>query len=488
MGDIYSGASMVQAYLGIFPSSEMPSAAMSKAIMRHNIWSRSWIIQELVRSRDYMLLIGPEHEIGGHAFREDVWTEVRILELAGTYGNQAANNVSSMVSYWYQLVRFGRLPHILGLLEAIRSRDCTDGRHSLFSKLGVARNASSHVPSPSYELEAGAIFTDFVRSYFTNTGSLYIVCLSGPTNISLPSWVPDWPRPTGRQPLLLGFGQSNKASMTELENIITSSARWELAVTFPADHVELSMLGWVVDDIGDYADHVDATNPLLNAFNLFWGLDYFAILLSTLTGAQKNADGDGYLIPPGEYEELAHVMAHVDGDRASRHGCEDAWILEHSEAVVCGKSMPALAREYLVIRGKRHRTSSGLKRSTNILINKMSAGRKLAGTKRGWPVLVPTNAVGRDLICVLWYCPVPVVLRKVHDHYIPVGECYHYEHMSQFCHNRTVSNRDDSNSSDEDKLLPVLPPSSVQPMCWENLYPEGRPYSREQPDTLFNIR
>ena len=50
--------------------------------------------------------------------------------------------------------------------------------------------------------------------------------------------------------------------------------------------------------------------------------------------------------------------------------------------------------------------------------------RRFFITRLGYLGLAPNAAREGDLVCVLWGCSVPVVLRKEGDHYIFVGECY----------------------------------------------------------------
>lgn len=68
------------------------------------------------------------------------------------------------------------------------------------------------------------------------------------------------------------------------------------------------------------------------------------------------------------------------------------------------------------------------------ICNAFEAGiirRKLAVTRKGYIGTLPQEAMPEDLICVLFGCSVPVVLRKAldSDSYMLVGECYLYGFM-----------------------------------------------------------
>ncbi|GKZ38225.1 hypothetical protein AbraIFM66950_010254 [Aspergillus brasiliensis] len=50
--------------------------------------------------------------------------------------------------------------------------------------------------------------------------------------------------------------------------------------------------------------------------------------------------------------------------------------------------------------------------------------RRLMISSKDYIGLVPSRTQEGDLICVLFGCSVPVILRKQDDHYIFIGECY----------------------------------------------------------------
>ena len=50
--------------------------------------------------------------------------------------------------------------------------------------------------------------------------------------------------------------------------------------------------------------------------------------------------------------------------------------------------------------------------------------RHLLISKKGYLGLGPIPTQKDDMICVLFGCSVPVLIRKVEDHHVLVGECY----------------------------------------------------------------
>ena len=50
--------------------------------------------------------------------------------------------------------------------------------------------------------------------------------------------------------------------------------------------------------------------------------------------------------------------------------------------------------------------------------------RNLIISERGYIGLGPIVTRKSDMICILYGCSVPVILRKVGDHYLFIGECY----------------------------------------------------------------
>lgn len=75
----------------------------------------------------------------------------------------------------------------------------------------------------------------------------------------------------------------------------------------------------------------------------------------------------------------------------------------------------------------RHAVKHGLSKRLAEGLNMLRANvlhRQLLISKKGYVGLGPMPTRKGDLICVLYGCSVPVVLRKVGGHYVFIGECY----------------------------------------------------------------
>ncbi|KAK0124903.1 hypothetical protein ONS96_008781 [Cadophora gregata f. sp. sojae] len=82
---------------------------------------------------------------------------------------------------------------------------------------------------------------------------------------------------------------------------------------------------------------------------------------------------------------------------------------------------------YLANQAWKSAVELGLSRKLAVGLNVLRANvlhRQLMISKKGYIGLGPVPAKKGDLICVLYGCSVPIVLRKVGKHYILVGECY----------------------------------------------------------------
>jgi hypothetical protein len=62
-------------------------------------------------------------------------------------------------------------------------------------------------------------------------------------------------------------------------------------------------------------------------------------------------------------------------------------------------------------------SGSGLPASLGNLDSARSLFQTTAGFIKAWPEVVP-----EDLVCVLFGCDVPLILRELDDHYIVIGE------------------------------------------------------------------
>ena len=129
----------------------------------------------------------------------------------------------------------------------------------------------------------------------------------------------------------------------------------------------------------------------------------------------------------------------------------------------------------------------------------MGQGRRLTGSQRGLPVLVPGDTEDGDLVCVLWHCPVPVILRQVEDHYVLVGECCIRGYMDDYMPSRNMDHKDTDRSESDHESVHDLESNqesmnqyessartTIYPrraeLCWEKLARGDRPA------TCFDIR
>lgn len=111
----------------------------------------------------------------------------------------------------------------------------------------------------------------------------------------------------------------------------------------------------------------------------------------------------------------------------------DRWCLENKRSPINGRIFAAWIVDWFwafgrqacewVVRYRRLEISRVLP-SYKSCVELMLRGRTVIPSASGRPVLAPNHARAGDLVCILFDCPVPIILRRVNDHYVLIGECY----------------------------------------------------------------
>jgi hypothetical protein len=104
----------------------------------------------------------------------------------------------------------------------------------------------------------------------------------------------------------------------------------------------------------------------------------------------------------------------------------NAWYAANRNVVIGALSLREWAKVYASSMLPRNASLRSTNRIYDVRtsIASMTWKRKLMGSEAGRPVLAPEAALPGDWLCVLSESPAPVVLRKVADHFMLIGECY----------------------------------------------------------------
>jgi hypothetical protein len=139
-------------------------------------------------------------------------------------------------------------------------------------------------------------------------------------------------------------------------------------------------------------------------FTRFWQRDRFRskLLRNRLIGEEKYIGGDTI---SEAYTRTLFLDRVLTSDRTSSEGYEFMKSGRWQDIVSSGGPTDDIAEALNTVRA-------------NVL------HRKLIISDRGYIGLGPIVARKSDMICILYGCSVPVIIRKVGDHYLFIGECY----------------------------------------------------------------
>lgn len=372
---------------------------------------------------------------------------------------------------------------LIQVLGKKRSSKATDTRNAVFSKLGLARNSAALIV-PSYDHGAAQVFTNFVRSYLEKAGSLYTICLAASTGLELPSWALDWSRSAGRYLLLSDFGD---VGWNVPLRHLCEPQRWRyraleasseaatnevgVGVTFSSD-LRAMVCGWEVDTI------VFSTSDVETDHDRRWRdlplvLQLIVDTVIPWEGHLDRSVADNKF-SLGTYIAFAKFLLR-EHHPANTFG---RWAAEVREVFINGTRVRSWAQEYVDTHRRfadftswiRYLHVPPLEHEWEYIrralwhlcasVPLMGEGRRLMATKCGLPVLAPENARDGDIVCVLWHCPVPVILRQVEHHFVLVGKCCVHGYMNGY--------------ELGDEAYPEGRSERLKQLCWEKLAREGR--------------
>ena len=338
-------------------------------------------------------------------------------------------------------------PSLLHVLQRTRNAQCTDPRDAVYAKLALAGDASRIARRPDYSISIADLLCRITSMYIAGQGILYTICLAQPSDGPLPSWVVDWTAASVRRPIYAELLSSTSLSVTR-----TGTPR--CIVEEPRNILLVD--GTIIDTLGKPAKlavgyYQAQTTP-------FSGLDEahsrarqqatqaLQTIASTLIAGQRcplnNTDpDDARLILTLLGVRAARLFGHKGPEPGYSYifrwkdGLShfDRWCLENRRLPIHGQRFDIWIAEWFwavgseacewVLRYRRHeitRVLEGYESCAEMMLH----GRIVLPSLSGRAVLVPSHARAGDLVCILFECPVPVVLRRVDDHYILVGECY----------------------------------------------------------------
>ena len=450
-------------------------------------WERVWVIQEVAVSSRATVIVGGSQFEWSSVFGAIMAIALSVaspVRPGSRFHDASIDNIHNLgkIEALRRRVEQGSLLSISTLVAGNRQA-ATDPRDLVYAFLGLAKECDHPLLMPNYSKSASAVFIDLIEYSVRVERSLDIISLSqGRIRDELPSWCPDWTKPPrlgwtyesdfsghGPYPLIptyLNFMSNNPWHACGNKSPVASIIR---------SPPVLSCKGLLVDVVEIIGEPIVWNRHLINLY------PWETLVLNHFNGrkskAAQSANGQSIFEVSDQYHRL--ILSLVETPNfAPWPSVSLAMIVRSRKALskliyrsyrclqkLCRKirySFQGFRSQYItggslaeayVRTLSTNRLSDGdaindsnyklfwsnVPESLNdpaapspALFQKSIVGnmtvstcaRTLVLTKKGYLGLGPTNAQKGDLVCILYGCSVPVIIRKYGQDYRFVGESY----------------------------------------------------------------
>lgn len=438
-------------------------------LLKRSWWTRVWTVQEFavayelrvhcgassISRHDLQMALSAIYDLGIYLDTTAQWNRSRIYDYYSVF--HAENSLDIGMS-------------LIATLAYLGDHYATDPRDRVYSLSGIVMDfdLAGH---PNYEQSVEVLYTRIVKAFIEKYQKLDVICLAtvfDGSDVSddeaLPSWVPDWR--TSVTPLVVpvmvsqrvggAIGNFRPGISAACTAAYRAASRSLPKAFLSSDLRRLHCCGFVFDTIDGLAGLKETT----------WGTSTspaYAPELST-AGVHKNAGAtqnlDDIAPHPHPASLLTAIMRclilnrqdHYLGDYLTQkydyvsqfqkllllaEGTSDVqddwttfrdWYTTNADFCIQGWTMHALRRQIQIALAEvylpnKRRRKSFYSRFHDTTV-KMS--RRLVTLRNGGLGTAPRRAQKGDLVCILFGCSVPVVLRETSESgtFSFVGECY----------------------------------------------------------------
>jgi hypothetical protein len=430
--------------------------AAFKNFLTRKWWSRIWTIQEFVIPTKLSFWCGSQ-DVGRTAVCHSLSVADRCPSM-GIRETLAFIHAFNRKRAW-NLYEAGKNPRVNLSLSLVAlgayfcCMDATNDRDRLYGLMALSTDAS--LLDVSYYLSSEEVYLRFAQAFIARYKSLDIICFASiykaSSGSSRPSWVPNWQKREGALVIPLIVSQSSKSKIgnirtpaaLEYDKSVYYAASGNREAVYVFQGSKLLVDGIIIDEVDGIA-----------------GCEDFEMIQSTEWSCSRLLDGSDLRYSPTEI--LTSVCKSLALDRKDRHLRYTMPIAEFLRDFLClckaiidetsDQSTPKELRKWfewtraLCIHGHTFE---------NILRDSFQADHDLKGTqnqdeyfhdtffgrffdivvrlslrsmttRNGRIGMVPQGARKGDIICILFGCSVPVLLRRVkyEDSYQLIGECF----------------------------------------------------------------
>lgn len=437
-------------------------------LVKRDWWTRVWVIQEYVLGQDVIFLCGEE------IF--DAQTLDRALKvLHDCWGNLFATSTLKQIGFNARVMdplwnlhalrhrlRQRNIPPVPTLthLSLTRAAHSTDPRDRLFAQYGLMSEKVRELCPPNYSLPEIDIFTIFFRNYVQYTRDLSILCHAGmdsKTAQAWPTWLAQWT--PGRHVYPFHCDWTGRRNAWPVFNACGDLTNPDFEIT--SEHV-LRCKGVIVDEVdGVQLDtwckepwEDPKGNPSSSDNCAYEGPDaVFEALWRTIVADtnRRFSTGDAVLCVPEraphkfallfaascqEYDEVLDSREEAQGvmPKLSPPGCSNIERRWHGmrELKLGGTRLREVIPQNF--RSSASESPSGNKEPVSTRTSEWqnfegSYGqvfyrRRLFTTVQGRLGVSTRSLKTGDKVCIIWGCPIPIVLRYSQTRFELVGDTY----------------------------------------------------------------
>lgn len=436
------------------------------ALEQSQFWWRAWIVQELILARDLVIqcsiVVLPWTLLSEALLQSEFNTYHQVSNVDGvTYVIRVPKKIQGIVrarEAWHNDPTSPR--DLLSVLNTYLVNMASDPRDKIWAFLGISDEGNDEdLVQVNLTKSIEEVYTSFARKYINKHKSLRIIqsagigltatwrTTEGDSALRIPSWVPQWyyvdPKNSGERAVLDLTGKLFNASKSRPAN-----------VTLAPCGTILRAQGYYVESIADIKAKDTTEKQLPMKQYLSWFIDTYM----SISGGSTNYVNGEPLLKVYFRTMLLDQLPNTQSRLGSGSNQFANLLLVFSRALkevgifddLLNTGVDSMGREVLTITRTTDRqkfvileeddidavlaTGGSVASSFNIhnalgtWIMSIEIGtmqnRVLFICSKGYLGMGPPGLLSSDMIYILLGCSVPMVLRKVDDHFLLVGECY----------------------------------------------------------------
>ncbi len=389
--------------------------ALAQGILIRPWWSRVWIVQEVAVANELIVACGSRtvtwnvltlFEFFAHQYHASEVAQV----LRSTDKNSVRNaQQGNIITYIRHKWRSGKPLMLHQLVLDLRLFNASDAKDKLYAYLGLCVDAGAEYLNPDYSKATWQVYAQFAKHIILQQRKLDFICAGNNLKLTdgLPSWVPDFQKCNDEIPVPL------KGLDTLMdEHLYNVSAKKSMEVVFSDDLRALRATGLLVGTIAALAPYWDPHRSTSDFFETLpsafakWG--DFCLLEGKSSESKYGSDRTQLAFSKTLTADRLLGFKSDVSRFAPEEGALEVWAKgipqefePHSDPV---------RRERLWSEHVRFWFEGAL------------MYRCLAFLDNGCIGLLPQIARVEDVVCILFGCDTPVVLRPRVEGYAFVGE------------------------------------------------------------------